>query len=99
MKGTARLSVALAASVACAALTTIAKAADFDWKMYAGAAVLKPEACFYDAKGVVRTPERLVRVWTRCFSRKDLNNWKNLKRRCSKIKGWIYAADQSSGGN
>jgi hypothetical protein len=49
MKGAARLSVALAASVACAALTTIAKAADFDWKMYAGAAVLKPEACFYDA--------------------------------------------------
>lgn len=73
MKGAARLSVALAASVACAALTTIAKTADFDWKMYAGAAVVKPEACFYDAKGVVRTPERLVRVWTRCFSRKDLN--------------------------
>jgi hypothetical protein len=73
MKGGARLSGALAASVLCAALTTVAKAADVDWKMYAGASVLKPEACFYDAKGVIRTPERLVRVWTRCFSRKDLN--------------------------
>jgi hypothetical protein len=73
MKGAARLSGALAASVACAALAALANAADADWKMYAGASVSRPELCFYDAKGVVRTPERLVRVWARCFSRKEFN--------------------------
>jgi hypothetical protein len=74
MRRAARRSGALAVWVACAAaLVSIAAAGDTDWKMYAGASVSKPEICFYDAKGVVRTPERLVRVGTRCFSRKDFN--------------------------
>ena len=42
--------------------------------MYGGASVSRPKICFYDAKGVVRTPERLVRVWTKCFSRKDFDD-------------------------
>ena len=71
MKRAGRLSVAL---VAFAAITASAQVADVDWKMYSGASVLRPEICFYDAKGAVRTPERLVRVWTKCFSRKDLDN-------------------------
>jgi hypothetical protein len=71
MKRAARLSVALAAF---AAMTASAQAADGDWKMYGGASVSAPEICFYDAKGVVRTPERLVRVLTKWFSRKDLDN-------------------------
>jgi hypothetical protein len=70
MKRAGRLSGAL---VALAAIPAVAKAADVDWKMYGGASVSEPKICFYDAKSVVRTPERLVRVWTKCFSRKDLN--------------------------
>jgi hypothetical protein len=68
---TVRLSIAL---VAFAALTATAQAVDVDWKMYGGASVSEPEICFYDAKGAVSTPERLVRVSTKCFSRKDLDN-------------------------
>jgi hypothetical protein len=71
MKRAGRLSVA---SVAFAAIIATAQAADVDWKMYSGASVSGPEICFYDANGAVRTPERLVRVSTKCFSRKDLDN-------------------------
>jgi hypothetical protein len=71
MKRAGRLSVAL---VTFAAITASAQVADVDWRMFSGASVSGPEICFYDAKGAVRTPERLVRVWTKCFSRKDLDN-------------------------
>jgi hypothetical protein len=64
MERAARLSIAL---MAFAAITATAQAADVDWKMYGGASVAGPEICFYDAKGAVRTPERLVRVSTECF--------------------------------
>jgi hypothetical protein len=71
MEHAVRLSIAL---VAFAAITATAQAADVDWKMYGGASVSEPELCFYDAKGAVRTPERLASVLTKCFSRKDLDN-------------------------
>jgi hypothetical protein len=71
MERAARLSIAL---MAFAAITATAQAVDVDWKMYGGAPVLGPEICFYDAKGAVRTPERLVRVLTKCFSRKDFDD-------------------------
>jgi len=66
--------LSVVALVAFAAITATAQAADGDWKMYGGASVSAPEICFYDVKGAVRTPERLVRVSTKCFSRKDLDN-------------------------
>src|SRR5215468_8279638 len=71
MKRAGRLSVAL---VAFAAITATAKATDVDWKMYSGVLVLGAEICFYDAKSAVRTPEKLLRVWTKCLSRKDLDS-------------------------
>jgi hypothetical protein len=71
MERAVRLSIAL---MAFAAITATTQAADVDWKMYGGASVSGPEICFYDAKSAVRTPERLVRVLTKCFSRKDLDN-------------------------
>jgi hypothetical protein len=71
MERAVRLSIAL---MAFAAITATAQAADVDWKMYGGASVSEPEICFYDAKGSVRTPERFVRVLTKCFSRKDFDN-------------------------
>jgi len=70
MERAVRLSIAL---VGFAAVTAAAQAADVDGKMYAGASVSEPEICFYDAKGAVRTPERLVRVSTKCFYRKDFD--------------------------
>jgi hypothetical protein len=46
----------------------------FDWKMYGGVGtpVVEVEAwCFYDANGVVQTPDGHVRVWTKCLAQKD----------------------------
>jgi len=56
-----------------AATTGLAQAADVDWKMYGSASVPGPTICFYEAKGVTRTPDRLVRVWTKCLSQQDLD--------------------------
>jgi hypothetical protein len=43
-----------------------------DWKMYGTASISEPHICFYDAKGITRTPASLVRVWTKCLSQQDL---------------------------
>jgi hypothetical protein len=61
--------------VALAAATSVAQAADVDWKMYGFATVREEgEVCFYDAKGVARAADGNVRVWTKCLSRKEIDN-------------------------
>jgi len=42
-----------------------------DWKMYGSAD--GPSHCFFDAKGVVKTDDRHMRVWTKCLLEKNLN--------------------------
>jgi len=54
------------------ATTGLAQTGDVDWKVYGGASISGPEVCFYDAKGIARAPEKLVRVWTKCLSQQDL---------------------------
>ena len=56
------------------ALAASAQAADVDWKMYGTASIDGGVICFYDAKGVARTADNNVRVWTKCLLQKDLNN-------------------------
>jgi hypothetical protein len=50
-----------------------AHGADVDWKVYEAASVAGPEFCFYDANGVVRTPDGNVRAWTKCLPQKDMD--------------------------
>jgi lipoprotein-anchoring transpeptidase ErfK/SrfK len=59
-------------SVAMAAMTiaTASYAADVDWKLYGTADA--DELCFYDAPGVVQTPDGNVRVGTKCLLQKDI---------------------------
>jgi hypothetical protein len=66
--GTLGSIVAVASTMACAA-----HAADVDWKVYGHASLAGVEICFYDAMGMVRTPDGLVRVWTKCLSQQDLD--------------------------
>jgi hypothetical protein len=56
------------------ALAASAQAADADWKMYGAASIDGGVVCFYDAKGVTLTPDRHVRVWTKCLLQKILDN-------------------------
>jgi hypothetical protein len=43
--------------------------------LYGGVSVQGDEqTCFYDAKGIVQTPDRHIRVWTECLARKDLDS-------------------------
>src|SRR5260221_9204975 len=63
----------LIACVFALALTASAQGADVDWKMY-GTAFDGGGVCFYDAKGVARTPDEHIRVWTKCLSQKDLDS-------------------------
>ncbi len=60
--------VALASTVALAA-----QAADVDWKMYGGMSAPEAEICFYDAMGIGRTPDALLRVWTKCLPQSDMD--------------------------
>ena len=56
------------------ALTAPARAADVDWKMYGTASVEGGSVCFYHANGVIVTPDRRLRVWTKCLLQKDLDS-------------------------
>jgi hypothetical protein len=60
------------AGVAMVAMTiaTASYAADIDWKLYGIADA--DELCFYDAQGVVQTPDGKVRVGTKCLLQKDI---------------------------
>jgi len=54
-------------------ISTPALAQRVDWKMYGGVEVDgQLNECFYDAEGVVRSPDRRIKVWTKCLSQKDL---------------------------
>jgi hypothetical protein len=67
--------VTLGSMVAIASVILLpAYAADVDWKMYGGTAVQGYEICFYDAKGAVRMPDGLVRVWTKCPPRLEMES-------------------------
>jgi hypothetical protein len=55
------------------ALASWAQAADVDWKVFSFVPD-KGAYCFYDAKGVARTADIHIRVWTKCLSEKDLNS-------------------------
>ena len=53
---------------------TSARAADVDWKIYGSITVdAGPQYCFYELRGAVETPERHVRVWTKCLPRKAID--------------------------
>ncbi len=56
-----------------------AHAADVDWKMYGRATIgLGPKKaetlCFYDTKGVTQRPDQHIRVWTKCLTKKELDD-------------------------
>jgi hypothetical protein len=70
-------------ALACLILATMASpgaiAADVDWKLYGGTSIPRPAMCFYDANGVVHTPDGNVRVWTKCLPRDEMEPIINLK--------------------
>ena len=51
-----------------------AQASDVDWKLYGANTVGGVSVCFYEANGVVRTPEDHIRVWIKCLPQKDLQS-------------------------
>lgn len=52
----------------------LAQELSVDWKFYGGASVQGSDFCFYDAKGVIQTPDGHMRVWTKCLPQKDLDS-------------------------
>ena len=61
-----------AALLALIGTTPLGEAGAVDWKVFGASSVSGSEICFYEAKGIVRTPKGLVRVWTKCLSQQDL---------------------------
>ena len=57
-------------AMAAMTIATASYAADFDWKLYGIADA--EQLCFYDALGVVRTPDGKVRVGTKCLLYEDV---------------------------
>jgi hypothetical protein len=54
----------------------LAQALDVDWKCYGFATFSNvSQICFYDAKGVVKQPDAHLRVWTKCLSQLDMDNF------------------------
>src|ERR1700688_4709652 len=53
----------------------LAQALSVDWKYYGGAQLDGKSGCFYDAKGVAKTGDAHVRVWTKCLLYKDMDNF------------------------
>ena len=63
--------------VACSlalALSSLARAADVDWKLYGGTSGAGPSFCFYEANSVVHSPGGYIRAWTKCLAQKDLES-------------------------
>src|ERR1700741_550392 len=56
-------------------IASSAQAADVDWKTY-GAVTGEEgdEVCFYEERGITRTSDGHVRVWTKCLLQKDLDS-------------------------
>jgi hypothetical protein len=69
-------SVAPMLGVLMALTATAASAADVDWKAHGSAHDNngQGETCFFEAKGINRTPDRHIRVWTKCLFQKDIDN-------------------------
>ena len=57
-------------AMAAMTIATASYAADVDWKLYGIADA--EQLCFYDALGVVQTPDGKVRVGTKCLLHKDV---------------------------
>jgi len=56
-------------------IASSALAADVDWKTYgAYTGEEGDENCFYEEKGITRTSDGHVRVWTKCLLQKDLDS-------------------------
>jgi hypothetical protein len=54
-------------------LTSMAEAADVDWKMYGGASDPGTMFCFYDTNSVAHPSSGVIRFWTKCLLQKDLD--------------------------
>jgi hypothetical protein len=52
-----------------------AQSPDVDWKLYGSASfgAASNEKCFYDAAGVQRRADNLIRVWVKCLSQSDID--------------------------
>jgi len=50
-----------------------AQGSNVDWKLYGSAHVDGENMCFFDAKGVVRSLDGHIRVWTKCLPQKRLD--------------------------
>jgi hypothetical protein len=75
MRGFAKLKLAYIFFAATGISTGVAQGLNIDWKFYGGAPAQGDELeCFYDAKGVVQTPDRDIRVWIKCLAQKDLDS-------------------------
>jgi hypothetical protein len=70
MKRTAKMSVALVGAWALV-MDAHGQASSVDWKMYGSTD--GPSHCFFEAKGVLKIPDRHIRVWTKCLLEKDLD--------------------------
>jgi hypothetical protein len=56
------------------ALSTVARASDSDWKLYGTVTTDgDTELCFFDLKGAIESPDRLIKVWTKCLHKKDMD--------------------------
>jgi hypothetical protein len=56
-----------------AASSTAASASDVDWKFYGDSTVGGDEhMCFFDLRGAAQAPNRHIKVWTKCLSKKAI---------------------------
>jgi hypothetical protein len=56
----------------------LAQASEVDWKVYGWPSTDDGDTvCFYEAIGVTQTPDRHLRVWTKCLLRKDIDGIDN----------------------
>jgi hypothetical protein len=66
----------LAWAILCAgcASTAPAQSLETDWKLYGAASIGGETLCFYDDKGMSRSPGGHIRVWTKCISKAALDD-------------------------
>jgi hypothetical protein len=55
-------------------MSSNAQSPDVDWKLYGSSSGdMGNERCFYDAAGVQRRPDNMMRVWVKCLSQSEMD--------------------------
>lgn len=65
---------AIVAGMLVLTLATPVEAANVDWKYFGLAFETDQSVCFYDAIGTISKSSELMRVWTKCLLRKDIDS-------------------------